>query len=571
MMNAFYKIPEFLRRHPVLSALAMPGLLILVLLAVWPTSYETNDDFFMNMIASGFYSGSPDEHLTYSHFLPGLVLKTLFNFYAGLNWYFWYLILFHWLGWSLIVYSWIRNSVHTYVLPALLLMLLLFETYFYFNLQFTTTAAIMACGGISLILSGQNQSLWSRSRIAGVAIVAVASMIRYEPALLIALLTAPLLLLTTSLKKWPGMILLIALLPAGIFASEWINKQYYARDPAWNTFFTELKTGNKFNDNPAFYETIINERKNLKAINGWTENDMLLFAVFFRNYAPVYNVEAYNRLHQAYSRFRAMPFRDYFYLFRRDFGKWPLLILAALAFLSAGNKYRWAMAAQFFLLALIAYYIYSDLLMKERVIYGALLCLTVSYLYILSAGNNAAQNQKYRMVMRSGLVLLLLATVWMSFSVSRKAMDRQIKQRRQLDKDLALLHEPEACYIIYGGCIPFEGIPPVENRFTWKNRAFHMLSLSAFHKSPLNMPTLRKFGQNSLETALGDARFKVITFADSAMIPLTPERLDRFSRQHLGCSLVKQGDVMIENNDKRIFWFSSCRPDSLLPNLQHKP
>lgn len=87
-----------------------------------------------------------------------------------------------------------------------------------------------------------------------------------------------------------------------------------------------------------------------------------------------------------------------------------------------------------------------------------------------------------------------------------------------------------------------------------------MFSLSAFHKSPLNKPNLARFNQSALESIFADPRYKVITFADSAMIPLTPERLDRFSIAHLGCSLHLESDSFIANSNKRLFWFKGCEP-----------
>lgn len=563
MIPALQKALDFFRKHPLLAGILTPGLYILALLLIWPTSYETNDDFYMNIIASGFYSGSPDEHLIYSHFLPGLVLKFLFNLYAGINWYFFYLLFFHWFGWALIASSWFRAASNRMSIAALLILFLLFETYFYLNLQFTTSAAILACGGMSLILAAWNfEKALNRNNIAGVMMITLASMIRYEPALLVSLLSAPIILFGKKDKVWISRWALVISLPVCIYASEWVNRLYYASQPGWQTYITELKNGNRFNDNPAFYQTVINDRKDLEKINGWSENDMLLFALFFRNYAPVYNVEAYDKLYKAYARFQAKPFRDYFYLLRRDFGQIPVLILAFLAFFSGSSRVKWSLLAQASLLVLASYYIYSELIMKERVIYTVLLCLSLSYLFFLSGRPSGQSNSLLRSrSMRIGsMVFLLIGSVWMIVPLSAKAVDRQVSLRKKLKQDLQLLNDPASCYIVYGACMRFEGIAPVENRFTYQNREFYMLSLSAFNKSPLNMPNLQKFGASSLENALANSRFKVVTFQDSAMIPLTPERLDRFTRDHLDCSLKVAGDTFVTNSDKRIFWFNQCVP-----------
>ena len=50
--------------------------------------YEVSDDFIMEMVVSGAYTGSPSSFIMFMHPMIGIVLSMLYTFIATINWYF---------------------------------------------------------------------------------------------------------------------------------------------------------------------------------------------------------------------------------------------------------------------------------------------------------------------------------------------------------------------------------------------------------------------------------------------------------------------------------------------------
>ena len=68
----------------------------LLTVVVFRPSYETNDDVFMTMIASGKgLCPAPDEHLIFTNVIVGQGLKRLYSACPGFPWYGCYLLLVH--------------------------------------------------------------------------------------------------------------------------------------------------------------------------------------------------------------------------------------------------------------------------------------------------------------------------------------------------------------------------------------------------------------------------------------------------------------------------------------------
>jgi hypothetical protein len=75
---------------------AVVNLILFGLFLACATSvYETNDDLMMQMIASGFHTGHPDEYLFFTNIIIGRVLRFLYGAWAGCNWYLIYLLVVH--------------------------------------------------------------------------------------------------------------------------------------------------------------------------------------------------------------------------------------------------------------------------------------------------------------------------------------------------------------------------------------------------------------------------------------------------------------------------------------------
>ena len=134
---------KFIQSRPVLFSIIIATFCVLILISLSPMRYETIDDFFMYAIASGFAGGLPDEHLIYTNFILGILLKTLFSVFPSVNWYGFYLVTAHIIAWAVILRVFLKYFKIATVLLLFSYLFLTFGVYFIQNLQFTTTSSIL--------------------------------------------------------------------------------------------------------------------------------------------------------------------------------------------------------------------------------------------------------------------------------------------------------------------------------------------------------------------------------------------------------------------------------------------
>ena len=64
-------------------------LLFLLLIFFGNVKYEVSDDFVVEMMLSGTYTGTPDARLLFGNSLLGLILMPLYRLFPSVSWYFW--------------------------------------------------------------------------------------------------------------------------------------------------------------------------------------------------------------------------------------------------------------------------------------------------------------------------------------------------------------------------------------------------------------------------------------------------------------------------------------------------
>ena len=159
--------------------------IIFILFAnIFPIRFLTNDDICMAWIANGVVSGTPDCHLIFMNALYGSFLVLLYNILPNIEWYSVFFAVFHVVAMSIIIaffYKKIQNKFSRWVVICLYY-LLWFRIIQYF--QFTTTTAMLAFSGILLLVD--------RKYLVGGLILLISSMLRFDAAGLIGLLSIPL-------------------------------------------------------------------------------------------------------------------------------------------------------------------------------------------------------------------------------------------------------------------------------------------------------------------------------------------------------------------------------------------
>lgn len=214
-----------------------------------PIRFEENDDSMMLLISSGKYSGAPDAHLIFINYIYGLLLKFLYDLSDGLEWY---SILFAVINiLSITIISWsiiIQGKIKPFYKILFLFIFYLLEIRFIELFQFTTIAAMCALAGIILILRDRNNQC-----IAGVFFFVLASLIRFDAAFLVLLITCPLFIHSVIVNKRftfgnPLRFLTAALVLA--LAFKFIDYKIYQNDTEWKYYVDYNTVRGQINDNP---------------------------------------------------------------------------------------------------------------------------------------------------------------------------------------------------------------------------------------------------------------------------------------------------------------------------------
>ena len=87
MMNCAVESRKNKRLFWILAAAQI--ILLAAVLLLCNIKYEVSDDFIMEMVVSGAYTGQPDAHMMFSNIALGALLVPLYRLCPGVSWYFW--------------------------------------------------------------------------------------------------------------------------------------------------------------------------------------------------------------------------------------------------------------------------------------------------------------------------------------------------------------------------------------------------------------------------------------------------------------------------------------------------
>lgn len=244
-----------LKKGIVLTYPLILGVWIVVFfLLAWlfPIRFEANDDVVMLMISSGAYSGIPDFHLVFINAIYGFLTKCLYTLMPGLEWYTILFCLLHIISFSLIFWVYSKRITTAFGQLLLLLLLLVLQNRFIVGMQFTTTAAVVACAGLSLYFE---RGKWFK--IVGSILFLIGSLIRFDAAMLCLGIYAPVMMFPLSgpmrsrrqfLRTGLGLSFIL-ILPV---TAEVINQQVYCQDSEWRYYMEYNRVRGALNDNPNF-------------------------------------------------------------------------------------------------------------------------------------------------------------------------------------------------------------------------------------------------------------------------------------------------------------------------------
>lgn len=203
-MSAFPRITEKL---PFLSSLVVAGIFVLFFYFIPWTGFETNDDALMMHISSGSLSGLGSPFLVYSHYYLCKLLVWLYGSFPGVNFYPLFLFFSHWVALTSLLYFCLqspgKNTLH-----FCLFFLLPVETLLLCNLQFTSTAIMVAFGGVMLMINAVRQRSTIHLLLSAL-LLTLGAMIRWESFLLAAAVGIFPIALEFYRKRWRTLLVVI--------------------------------------------------------------------------------------------------------------------------------------------------------------------------------------------------------------------------------------------------------------------------------------------------------------------------------------------------------------------------
>ena len=218
---------------------------IAFVLMAWtfPIRFEQNDDATMCMIANGVYSGTPDGHLVFINALYGWLLAGLYMLTKTVEWYS--------LGFSamqvmamtgIVVMVLGDKEMKSLWKVVFLVVMYVLWARIVIAFQFTTTTGLLCFSGCLALL--QSSRKW---RMAGVAAVFVASLLRFEAAAMVGILCAPMYLLKVIKDRkfvyWLAGLLLL------VFAGRFADGLFYQQQD-WAEYRAYNAVRGFINDNP---------------------------------------------------------------------------------------------------------------------------------------------------------------------------------------------------------------------------------------------------------------------------------------------------------------------------------
>lgn len=239
---------------------------------ILPIHFETNDDVFMSLIASGVYSGSPDAHLVFINYIYGFVLTIFYNTFSGIEWYTIFFCIIHVVSLSIIVFQFIQIKKPALIKSVFIILLYAIELRIILLFQFTTTAAIGAFAGVLLLLDTGKVY-----KICGVFLFLVAVLVRFDAAMLVLLLMLPIFgfEVFSNKKKVIEISISVATCIFGALILHIINNQIYNRSHEWSEYKEYNAIRGRINGT-LNAEKIINELP-----DGIYKNDYQLLLNFF--------------------------------------------------------------------------------------------------------------------------------------------------------------------------------------------------------------------------------------------------------------------------------------------------
>jgi hypothetical protein len=365
--------------RPVLFSLGITSILFVGFFIFFTSTFETNDDAYMMLFASGFYLGRPVEYILPSGVLLGVLLKNLYLLVPQGNWYVWYLLFTHFISVWIILYIAIRRLKNISFLLTLLVSIVYFESYFLVYLQFTTTAFLVSTAALFLFLQQLKNKLSTYPQIIfPILLLVFASQIREKVPLLVLTLGSPaLIFLTYSNQKW-RLTFFFGIVFLGLFLiTQFLENHHVGQIADWGKHRELFDKGFY----PVYNKPLIpfNEDSSIYSAVGWSKNDFSLFTAGFFEEMPKYSMENLRVVAKGNDHNKVAPtviFNQILTILFKFKYLFALTLFSLVALFLHKNKGLSLIAILMTLLwGIICFYLGLDLILKARVVIPMLMVI----------------------------------------------------------------------------------------------------------------------------------------------------------------------------------------------------
>jgi len=525
---------KFFEKNSIFLSILFVYLLLIVLLnSFFNFRFEENDDISMSLIASGGYNGSPDPHLIFINIIYGGILNVFYNLFPKLEWYTYFQIFFLWFSASLQSKEIISLNISKFLKGSFLFLSLAIFISIVIKLQFTYTAGYIAITGV-MLFNNKNSNI---KLALGIFLIFWSSLIRYEAALLVILISSPIALfdintLPDVFRSRITKVGLISVLFVGLGIV--VDKKIYESDPGWNHFIKYNKARHKLND----YPILVQEDELLTDIVSYNDFLLLNRSLIDTNY---FKISVLNELNLELS---TLPIEGKLenvkLLFKPYYLLWLItsLIIVFIILLSKTNAKKNIPLLSFLVMFLGLIYLSYSLILKNRVFQTAI----STFLLIIPFCFLKVKLPKIKNIIIGSIVIGLGLILFIRTFYRYDGDQFPIQYAKQTNLINNYLENSSKQFIIYSTSFPFEYTDPF--RISEK-KFFRKMNLSGW----LAYAPLNKGKFSSLEFFLnGNGLFVTKNAYESVVFVLS-----KSIKSHYGISV--KAKIVLENDSDYIIEF----------------
>lgn len=291
--------PVPLRRSHVAIACAVIAALFGTFLQLATPIYETNDDVWFMVVASGAWGSDPSEYLVWTHVVLGRLLRWLYGSAPGIPWYPLYLYAVQYVSSAVLLIILVRVGGSRKGAAAFAVLFGMFQLTVMYRLQFTTTACVATQSGLlALFLATRPHEPHPRRWIAlGGALLLLGGLVR-QPALYLTLvLVTPLVCLDAWQSGRLRLILLLGCVLGAHVAAWRLHTAHYVQNAPWAEFLDYAAARTPLVNQPFDYRSP--ETEAALASLGWSRNDLRMLLSHNWSDADVFSAADLRRLRAA--------------------------------------------------------------------------------------------------------------------------------------------------------------------------------------------------------------------------------------------------------------------------------